>query len=512
MALSALALNAQLAGNVEQEGKIVAKRAANREALQKFMDSRAALGQKVTPEQAMSFASELTNGGSFIYGFPPDMVTESILQDQNRQATLQQEAQSAAMLENLNKQTTALKNLIPDDSEEDDLQLYDRLVNQYPDARPILQRNIQNIPKMRQEREQEAILNVLRDPMFAHEATPENVRDLFKGYNSRVYDALATRAGYVEKERNQQKVANFITLFNQNKGALTMDDATFEQNLDGIIMTTAAQAGYKIQKGDRLYEDIKNSILGHRAKIKEQKFDLLYKMRNDALSNTHFQSLAAQGYLPEAISMIRGLIGYHPLAQYITDKDIMDVATGINNASLGVAVTNASASLYSSVSQQVDQSIGVNKQLLVSTDFDEDEMRVAQTVAGAYLLDVDYGTISNIQKDIKDGESADSIAAKYKLQPAGNIDILKAQKVQEASAFLPTPNTTMDAYQRESIKKINDAVRTRISKLPPEQQEKAMEAIINQIISNARRLPGPPDKEMLLNQWEMQLRHQFFSR
>lgn len=483
MALSALALNAQLAGNVEQGEKIVAKRAANREALQKFMDSRAELGQKVTPEQAMSFASELTNGGSFIYGFAPDMVTESILQDQNRQATLQQEAQAATMLKNLNEQERSLEGMLPF-TDDDDITLVSNLSQQNPALKPILDKYATKIPEMRQRREQEAISNIMRDAVFTNEATPDNVEDLFPGLNKRTYDALKTRAKYVEEDRNIKNIDRFITKFREIKGSLTSDDRTFEITLDGNIAVAAAQTGFKISPNDKLYKDIRNSILAEREKVKREMAIKAFEERNVILQDPNFQVLAKQGYQEEAIKYIKSVYSTHPVLGEIPDDIWRSIIFGMGSANTAVNLTNTHSNLQQAAIVSFDEgqkhSAGI-----IATGLDEKYKPVAAIITNAFLLPEDFIAANNIKKDIESGMSVEEIVGKHNLKPASSRLEAVNERVNNYTASMPPVGKSVREFLDETVR--SSSLQTLLSKgATPEE----MYDFFNITAEKALKIPG----------------------
>jgi hypothetical protein len=487
MALSALAQVGLQTGSRNQEDRILGKRAANREALQKFMDSRAQMGATVSPEEAMRYATELTNGGSLIYGFAPDLVSQSLVEDQNRRAQLTQEAQARDMLTNMASQEQSLGQLLPF-TDDDPLTMVTQLSQKNPQLKPILDRSADKIPEMLRRKEQEAIQRAIQDPMFGAEATPENVKDLFPGYNSRVYEELAKRAGYVTEQRNQATTSRFVTQFNANKSGLTMDDDTFERNLDGLIMITAAQTNMKINKGDKLYEDIKNSILGEREKFKTEKANAALKFKSDLMTqDATFRALAAQGYNKEALDYIKGIASWHPIAKFISDEEWGKVIFGIRDGNRAIGLADTNAKIYSSVATEFDKELQLARSQLATAQYDDEEKQVANIIANAFILPADYQVIEAIKQDILDGKDQNSIAQKYQLQPMFNRDIEINKRVQNASTGMPPIGVSVEDYLQQAF---NNVPLERINALKPEQREPAMSAYINSVVRNAMQIPG----------------------
>lgn len=487
MALSALAQVGLQTGARSQEDRIVGKRAANREALQKFLDSRAQMGATVTPEEAMRYATELTNGGSLIYGFAPDLVNQSLIEDQNRRAQLTQESQARDMLANMTSQEQSLGQLIPF-TDDDPLTMVTQLGQKNPQLKPLLERSADKIPEMIRRKEQEAVSRAIQDPMFAAEATPENIKDLFPGYNTRVYDELKKRAGYVTDQRNQAITSRFVTQFNSNKAGLTMDDDTFERNLDGLIMITAAQTNMKINKGDKLYDDIRNSILGEREKFKQQKADAALKFKNDLMTqDSTFRALASQGYSKEAIDYIKGVYSWHPIAQYISDDDWSKVVFGIRDGNRAIVLADGNAQVTKAVTSQFEGDQATAKGILGSAKYDENQKYVAGIIGNAFILEPDLNTLEAIKADILDGKDAVSIAKKYNLQPMANRDIVISERIKNASTSMPPIGVSVEDYLQQAF---NNAPLERINALKPEQREPAMAAYINAVIRNAMQIPG----------------------
>lgn len=495
MALSALAETSLQIGSRQEEDRIVGRRAANREALQKYMDSRATLGHKVSPEEAMRYAAELTNGGSFIYGFAPDLVNESIVNEQNRQAKLAQEQQSSNMLANMTSQEDSISKLLPF-ADDDPLTMVTGLAQKNPELKPLLDRYADKIPEMLRRKEREAILTATQDPLFGGEATPENVRDLFPGYNTRVYDELSKRAEYATSVRNREITNRFITHFNQNKTGLSMDDATFERNLDGIIATTAAQTGMNIQKGDKLYEDLKNSILGERERFKAEKFREIREALRDLNADRNFQSLAALGYTEEAVKAVRAKLNWYPHADLITDQDIINVIQGIGDQNRAVNLATNTAAIQQQVATGFDQEIQLSRSLLATGDYDENEKQVANVVGFAYIIPSDVATIETIKADIKDGLSPIEIANKHSLVPMSMRDVEISKRVQNSSSFLPPIGVGAEEFLSSAVENFPFEA---INNLPPEKREKAAQDWALGIHKQALQIPGA--NRHRLDQW-----------
>ena len=330
MALNPLATISTIAGYQGQNEATVAKRLRNAQTIQEVLRSKAAMGEKVSPKDAMSLAATLTGGNSLLYGYDNDLVTNSMLEAQNRNAQAVQLQQATGMMEQEQRQRDYLKNLFDFNQDfESDVDLVDDLSKRFPEYQPLIEKNRSLLPNLYQSAVQEQADKMIGNPLFRAQVTEDNLDTDFGNIPKSVRKALSSNVPFIESERNKAQVGSFISKAMADNKIYTMDDQTFKDYIDPIIRTHAREVGIT-NLTPKLYQDLKDSLYGLRSdyqrKLSDGKNDAAWRIRLNIFSDPSMKALISQGQFDEALRFAKSLATGTP-AELVTDPLILTMAS-----------------------------------------------------------------------------------------------------------------------------------------------------------------------------------------
>lgn len=473
---------------------IRARRLENAKAMQDFMRSKAEMGEQVTYKDAISQWNNLTGGGSFIYGFSPDGLTEASVQAQNAKAREMQAATEVSTLASRQKEEDLIKN---------SLQPY--LLSGAPiekilaeaeksGTRTALEKYLDKIPSWSQEATQQFITKSMLDPTISTVITPENMKQILPGLSDDAYARLEQPVRFAKNERDRQITASVIDSISRDKEALTLGLASNDMYAEALINMHAQKYGYQVTPEQM--KMIKDAYRGMREEyVNGQNAKKMGSMKELI---TAASTIIASGDYEAAKKFMRSFAPVYGVDQsLLTDEFLNNIIAGkfdVNNITQAAVDDNA-------VSQQIYQTVQEDTErakLTLGTSFKgTDKEALAAILLNNYIVDSDSvmqvsEAIANHDTD-RNGlgtgdkspiESATEIANQLQLYPVSQAQNYMLNKRSSMYKSFDVRNITLEELAMSVLQEINDDLAKETD--PVRAKAKARNAI-NYFMSNANK-------------------------